>query len=504
MENEMPGASGALRGDGDVLITQGLLHRLAGSEVIVIELCEHFSRLGRRVAVVVRSYDADFVGAHLRLPGVEVFSSRDQDLDEHLSRYSFSLAWVHHNVVPRTVLEAHEGLAVVFAHLSPYMVAETAMVPGLERGLASAVVFNSPETMQAHRALGLYDGFPGDRLHVFPNPAPDDFSRLDGASADHDCLRLLLVSNHIPDEVAAALELLEGSVDVVRVGRQGERGATERRVDADLLQGCDAVLSIGKTVQYALTSGRGVFCYDVHGGPGWLGPDNVDRAAGLNFSGRGFGRLEAEQIAEQILAGWRDGVRFATAYRAVAVERYGLTPALGALDRAIASGETSPDGVPADVAASAVQLDRRLAEVADLENKYFQAAHARNVAVAERADLAAKFEAAVASRDEARAARDTALEARDRARDDKAIFVGRFEEAVASREEARADRDRARKERSRFARRLDEANRARDKAVAEAQGMRSSLSWRSTAFLRAGARLSSRAVRRVRRPGSLA
>jgi hypothetical protein len=94
--------------------------------------------------------------------------------------------------------------------------------------------------------------------------------------------------------------------DVTLVGQQAELGATVRRVTPELIHEHDAVVSIGKTVQYALAAGVPVFCYDHFGGPGWLNDGNVEAAARHNFSGRGFtARDSASELVEEIGDGYR-------------------------------------------------------------------------------------------------------------------------------------------------------------------------------------------------------
>ena len=66
----------------------------------------------------------------------------------------------------------------------------------------------------------------------------------------------------------------------------------------------DAVITIGKTVQYALAAACPVFCYDIHGGPGWLTQRNLGTARRHNFSGRPFARMDAAAIARQVLDGY--------------------------------------------------------------------------------------------------------------------------------------------------------------------------------------------------------
>jgi hypothetical protein len=94
---------------------------------------------------------------------------------------------------------------------------------------------------------------------------------------------VLLISNHPPQEAVEALDILEKyGVRVRLVGRNGYY----RRVTPDLLARTSAIISIGKSVQYAIAQGIPAYVYDRYGGPGYLSAENYDKAEYYNFSGR--------------------------------------------------------------------------------------------------------------------------------------------------------------------------------------------------------------------------
>lgn len=97
----------------------------------------------------------------------------------------------------------------------------------------------------------------------------------------------------------------------VQVRRIGARHLRERIRPAHLAA-AEAVVTIGKTVQYALRAGRPVYCYGPHGGPGWLNRENYDAARIANFSGRSHPQKKtAEVIAAELMAGMADAAAFA-------------------------------------------------------------------------------------------------------------------------------------------------------------------------------------------------
>lgn len=73
-----------------------------------------------------------------------------------------------------------------------------------------------------------------------------------------------------------------------------------------------------------------MFVYDHFGGCGYLGPNNVDRVAYRNLSGRGEDRPSTGQIADELVTDY-DARRFHHERRAHFVERYSLERAVPAV-----------------------------------------------------------------------------------------------------------------------------------------------------------------------------
>ncbi len=174
----------------------------------------------------------------------------------------------------------------------------------LAEALGADVFANSPETADeiVRRNPGKIDR---SRVTVFHNAAPSAFfaprpppSRRLG--------RLLIVSNHVPPELAEAAVLLRDyGIDVTEIGLGGAR----RRVTQEELAAVDAVITIGKTAVYGLASGTPVFLYDHFGGDGWLSPENLRLNLAHNFSGRPVHRrLTPSAILREVLEGYAAAV----------------------------------------------------------------------------------------------------------------------------------------------------------------------------------------------------
>lgn len=273
---------------------------LAGGTLVPLEVAEYLKALGHDCVIVANHID-DPLLSDARGSGIDV-----TDDAQGLRAFDFDLVWAQGHTIPLLRFEAgrSESTRFVFSHLSTQLGFET---PGLvfEPLLADIVLANSPETAAHLSALGI----PEDKLKVFPNPAPAAFWASRQSPARLRTVRL--ISNHPPDEAIEALKALESRG--VKTKWIGNKGQYQVRVTPDLINRSSAILSIGKSVQYAIAGGIPAYVYDRFGGPGYLDAENFDRAAWANFSGRCCRRtISANEIANEIM----DGFAAATAFTA--------------------------------------------------------------------------------------------------------------------------------------------------------------------------------------------
>lgn len=308
------------------LIATNQFARWAGSEMVATEFAEAFRDRGFDVAMFANAVSSELADP-LRDRGIKI-----TDKLEDLNVWQHDIVYCQHTVFARLFekpVPKRGTLPVfIFNHLSPYAPLE---VPGphFEKTFGDIILANSPET---RAALLDHDPELAARAEVFPNPAPARFQR--GERPVSAVLgRLLCVSNHLPTEMRRALRHLEkAGVAVVRVGRKN----TPRRISPTDFDEVDAVVSIGKTVQYALAARVPVFCYDRFGGPGWLSPENFEPAAEANFSGRCTRNpRDAEVLAADLLSGFAEADRFAVGMPEELRSRFFLDPLLASvLERA--------------------------------------------------------------------------------------------------------------------------------------------------------------------------
>jgi hypothetical protein len=271
------------------LITQNHMVQLAGSEMLTLELAEALSQHGYEVTVYSHAV-GDPISSVSRERGI-LLTDDAASLDD----LGVDLAWIHHQIVPDALAAVigRAGLTVVFGHMSPFEPLEVPLLADIEARVADVVVANSEETADALRASGLAD-LP---VVVLGNPAPDEFWA-GSRSRPGRLQRLLVVSNHPPPELSLAMARLQREgLDVEHIGLSGRVAV----VTPEEIAAVDAVVTIGKTVQYALAAGCPVFNYDFHGGPGWLSATNLSLARRHNFSGRPFGRMSPDTVALAIV-----------------------------------------------------------------------------------------------------------------------------------------------------------------------------------------------------------
>lgn len=255
-----------------ILIATSRFKDLAGSEITVFEYAEEFTRQGNEVSIV--SFEkTNLLLAECNAAGITVSTFEDEALIET----EWDLIWVLHPPAYYALFTHfdYQTKKTVFSSLSHFEPLES---PPIEVRQISLFTTNSIENRRF-----FCEQFPdySSRVVVLPNSIPENFWKI--APVEINDKKLIIVSNHLPDEVLELAERLRNNdwhVDIFGVGH------LHKKVSAEDMVNYRACISIGKTVQYSLGLKIPVFCYDRFGGPGWITPENVERAAEFNFSGR--------------------------------------------------------------------------------------------------------------------------------------------------------------------------------------------------------------------------
>lgn len=357
----------ASRRDERVLLTHRALFAIGGSELTVLDLAKHFVTRGARVMVFTHGFSAWWTDL-LKDLGVETVESAADEAGRKVLEFGPTLVWACHSLVPPELVSEPGNARFIFLHLSSFERLEFVRFPRVEAALASAVLFIAEEARRAQLRTGLLRDVAPERLGLWTNPIPDAYALT--SRVETTLHRLLIVSNHVANELAEALSELRRRYEVRILGAQAEFGAVARLIDPSDLEWCDAVLTIGRTVQMGLLAARPVFCYDVHGGPGWITEENFSRAREFNFSGRGFGRLGPGDIVTALSDGYGAASAWAASTQQEHLEHYRLSTAVDNLLAGMAQGPKHVEVEELEI------LSYRLAQ--EIEHGYINAVEARN------------------------------------------------------------------------------------------------------------------------------
>ncbi|TYL52583.1 hypothetical protein [Agromyces mariniharenae] len=301
---------------------------------MTLELAEEFLLRGWHVDVYTNLFLSPMAERFAALGGLGGGTLRVADDPYDDFGLDYDLIWVQHSLLPPSIIrrlaERETRTPIVWHHMSALAEIELPLVADIENDLSDLETYVSESTRELQRPYGLTEP-----SLIIANPVPRRFTepsaRADAPPAPDLArpARIAVVSNHPPQEVldaAAVLRGLDVEVDVI-----GE--ATEvREITPELLAAYDGVVTIGKTVQYALSLGVPVYVYDHFGGEGWLAPDNDAAQAATNYSGRATGRrIDGDAIAAEIVDGFAAAGEFARERRAQHAERFSLRRSIDGL-----------------------------------------------------------------------------------------------------------------------------------------------------------------------------
>ena len=271
-----------------IFIISQFLKEFSGSEIAIYDIAKEFINLGFKVTIgsfkfasplknLFDELDCDFIDLNILTE-----SSDDK----------FDIIWAQHfTTLDKIFLETKiTSNFVIFSSLSPY---ETLESPPLSVEKVNLFLANSFETKEKLIEMGLSN----ESIYLLPNPVTDNFFKVSNRFL-RELKKIAVVSNHIPDEIRETISCLRNDgFDVVLYGLEG----IFELITPSILEQYDAVITIGRTVQYCLAIGIPVYCYDRFGGCGWIISSNINEASKFNFSGRCTNRkLTVNEIIEEI------------------------------------------------------------------------------------------------------------------------------------------------------------------------------------------------------------
>lgn len=311
----------------NILLTNHMIKDYTGSELDVCSVGKALVQMGCRVEAA--TYDlGDPLLKEYRDCGMIFTNVSEKDLV--LKEYDLVIG--HHNTIFLDCI-LHKDIKykkVVFSSLSPWVPVEQA--PSCANDLTLCMA-NSSETFIKMKTLGIKE----ENIVLFPNYIlPEFFEKTREKCAQLQ--KICVISNHVAEEVKEAVDIFRSNgVETDIFGMEYKSVS----VTPELLNQYDTVITIGKTVQYCFGCKVPVYCYDIHGGPGWLTKDNFAVAANHNFSGRGFDRkISGIEMVMDIIKGYPTALGYLELFHQIGKERYDLYTNL---QRLLAKVEALPE-----------------------------------------------------------------------------------------------------------------------------------------------------------------
>ena len=294
-----------------ILFTAYYCNYLSGSLIYVLEMCSYLLSKYDNVCIYIASPNvSDQIALLAKQKGVKICL---------LKKISCDIVWdvvfaLHAPVLVYLLRNSLKYKKIINIVLSPFAELE---IPAPFHEQLAIIVVNSEETKQK---IIKVDNVSSAKIFVLPNFIPDDFVAVHPSLKTAKLKNIAVISNHVPDELRHLLNILKNVV-VDYIGIEFE----QKEITPNLLSQYDLIISIGKTVQYALGMCIPVFEYDKFGGCGYIYVENIDKEAEKNFSGRTTNRkLSAQQIAEEIKAGFAKAVSQRLALQKIALQYFSI------------------------------------------------------------------------------------------------------------------------------------------------------------------------------------
>ncbi len=243
-----------------------------GSDIYTYTVARELSMRGHSVTVCVNELDPATPLRHmLREARVKLVLAPSQMADPP------EVIHAHHNVMATRVRACFPGVPMIFV--------SHGVIPHLERSPGPDVDVALLVGVSEEVCAGL-DGN-GAPVMLIRNAVDEDLFEPTAPVRDKP-ERLLVLSNRMPAaQMAMIRNVCSGlNIKVDRVGgdNQVPQGELPARINA-----ADIVISLGRGIIESMLCGRIPIVYDYQGADGMVTPENVERLAEANFSGRRCG-----------------------------------------------------------------------------------------------------------------------------------------------------------------------------------------------------------------------
>lgn len=255
-----------------------------GSMIHICEIAAYLNACGYDCYCAAVSI-TPIVKNYARSQGLKVYHINELPLDTH-----YDIVWAYHFPILSTLL--YNGLKCGKIHvgsLSSFLPIE--MLPPYYNECAFCSVV-SQECKDILINDYLLDS---TYIHVVPNFLPDKF--VQDKKVRKALKNIIVVSNHPPRELYDLPKYLKN----INVDFYGQNSIHYKPITPEILSKYDVVISIGKTVQYALGMGIPVYEYDQFGGCGYITTQNYLGEEDFNYSGRATKRkISAKKITTEL------------------------------------------------------------------------------------------------------------------------------------------------------------------------------------------------------------
>ncbi|MBD5400731.1 hypothetical protein HDR61_03235 [bacterium] len=302
----------------NALITLWYVNGLHGGVKYSAELGNYLHSMGYSVylcGVVTDDAAREFFAAN----NVKMYNVADFPTD-----IEFDLVWAHHwPILPYLIRRGLQYKRVINSCISHFLLVERPI--WFRKNIDMYLTLTSQTKLLFTQKYNI----PAGQIEILPNTAPDAFFEYNRNPHDNTLHKVAVVTNHPPQEIWDAIEILRGrGIDVVMYGN-----ATKPvDITPQILAQYDAVVTIGKTVQYALAMGIPVYNYDYFGGSGYITPENIDEEQAHNFSGRShFTKKTGTEIADEIMKDFATVQQYQSQLQSIATDRYKLSTRINAV-----------------------------------------------------------------------------------------------------------------------------------------------------------------------------
>jgi len=274
-----------------VLITNIEIVQYSGSEINCLTIAKRFKQIGYEVYIGALDFGEPLINETKDL-GFNFINLIENKFD--FFNIEFDIVWAQHSFLLDWLIfdKNINAKKIITSSLSPKEVFEGI---SLYANSLNLILANSMETKEVLEQEG------AKNVVLFENYSYEDYFKINNEVKE--LKNIAVVSNHIPPEEKEAIKILQDKgykVDVY--GLEGKKVF----ITDEVLTKYDVVVTIGKTVQYAMSLSIPVYIYDIHGGPGFLKMENIEKCREKNFSGRGYEKKTAIQICEEIETNFND------------------------------------------------------------------------------------------------------------------------------------------------------------------------------------------------------